>query len=602
MENNFITHNGKEYISVKSASRASGYARDYISRLCRKEKISGRLVGKNWFVDLDSLTAFAVTQKKAAEARSEELSRQSRDIETKINPGEESGALNADIRKVEPPVSHHTPIVHSFAAALAAQDAKSKSRPVAQVGDMSADGRGYHLLPMRDLRDRAVALALIFSLVFASLGALNPETAVRAFNETKSETIALAYSMRDAVVGFPSRMSTLAHADHARLIERATAPLTAWSQSDFARLSISARNVSQLSAAGIAQFFGGGIQSIGSTLYSAFGVITNLYAWTRGGKKTTVAGNALPPAQTNPSPAVAIDYSSILPGQQSAPQTMPDDRNSSTHTFLQPTIVERVTVQPIAAFGTAGFITRSELSGVMNQFAAVVSLLPRTTVTRELFTRQAERSGDSVTEALESYVPLSGGTVSGSLTVSDTGSFGLVGIGTTSPSDTFALDGAAFLGNISAPNNTSNRLYANSGDLYWAGNVVGGATTGNWTTDGANVWRASGNVGLATSSPTNRLEVAGNTFLGGNLTATGTLNILGASTLQSTLDLSGAITSTATAANTLPYASSTALTVSGTGYFGTASTTNLTVSALTSGRVPYITTAGAFPGSADLTF
>src|SRR3990167_1119263 len=84
--------------------------------------------------------------------------------------------------------------------------------------------------------------------------------------------------------------------------------------------------------------------------------------------------------------------------------------------------------------------------------------------------------------------------------------------------------------------------------------------------------------------------------------ATGTLNILGASTLQSTLDLSGAITSTATAANTLPYASSTALTVSGTGYLGTASPTNLTVSALTSGRVPYITTAGAFTDSANLTF
>ncbi|MBI4093466.1 tail fiber domain-containing protein, partial [Candidatus Kaiserbacteria bacterium] len=39
---------------------------------------------------------------------------------------------------------------------------------------------------------------------------------------------------------------------------------------------------------------------------------------------------------------------------------------------------------------------------------------------------------------------------------------------------------------------------------------------------------------------------------------------------------SGAITSTALTANTFPYASSTALTVSGTGYFGTASTTNLT--------------------------
>ncbi len=47
-----------------------------------------------------------------------------------------------------------------------------------------------------------------------------------------------------------------------------------------------------------------------------------------------------------------------------------------------------------------------------------------------------------------------------------------------------------------------------------------------------------------------------------------------------TADFSGIITSTATSANVLPYASSTALSVSGIGYFVTASTTNLTVSAL----------------------
>jgi len=55
-------------------------------------------------------------------------------------------------------------------------------------------------------------------------------------------------------------------------------------------------------------------------------------------------------------------------------------------------------------------------------------------------------------------------------------------------------------------------------------------------------------------------------------------------------------------ASILPYASSTALTVSGTGYFGTASTTNLTVSSLTSGRVPFVTTDGAITDSANLTF
>ncbi|HEY4524886.1 MAG TPA: NYN domain-containing protein, partial [Candidatus Paceibacterota bacterium] len=78
--------------------------------------------------------------------------------------------------------------------------------------------------------------------------------------------------------------------------------------------------------------------------------------------------------------------------------------------------------------------------------------------------------------------------------------------------------------------------------------------------------------------------------------------IVAHNTYLGTASATGVFTSTATGANTFPYASSTALTVSGTGYFGTASTTNLTVSALTSGRVPYITTAGAFTDSANLTF
>lgn len=47
-----------------------------------------------------------------------------------------------------------------------------------------------------------------------------------------------------------------------------------------------------------------------------------------------------------------------------------------------------------------------------------------------------------------------------------------------------------------------------------------------------------------------------------------------------TLSIVGAITSTATGANVFPYASSTAFTVSGTGFFGTASTTNLTISSI----------------------
>ena len=91
------------------------------------------------------------------------------------------------------------------------------------------------------------------------------------------------------------------------------------------------------------------------------------------------------------------------------------------------------------------------------------------------------------------------------------------------------------------------------------------------------------------------LEIAGTH----NFVANG---IVAHNTYLGTASATGIFTSTATGANTFPYASSTALTVSGTGYFGTASTTNLTVSSLTSGRIPYITTAGAFTDNSALTF
>jgi hypothetical protein len=47
-----------------------------------------------------------------------------------------------------------------------------------------------------------------------------------------------------------------------------------------------------------------------------------------------------------------------------------------------------------------------------------------------------------------------------------------------------------------------------------------------WTTGSSLIYYNGGNVGIGTSSPSNRLEVSGNTFLGGNLTATGTISQL----------------------------------------------------------------------------
>ena len=45
----------KEYISAGQASKKSEYTSDYIGQLCRTQKISGKLVGRTWYVDLGEL-------------------------------------------------------------------------------------------------------------------------------------------------------------------------------------------------------------------------------------------------------------------------------------------------------------------------------------------------------------------------------------------------------------------------------------------------------------------------------------------------------------------------------------------------------------------
>ncbi len=49
---------GKNYISVRRASQETGYAQDYIGQLCRQKKIPAKLVGRTWFVDIESLARY----------------------------------------------------------------------------------------------------------------------------------------------------------------------------------------------------------------------------------------------------------------------------------------------------------------------------------------------------------------------------------------------------------------------------------------------------------------------------------------------------------------------------------------------------------------
>ncbi|MEK7148281.1 MAG: hypothetical protein AAB758_03200, partial [Patescibacteria group bacterium] len=50
-----IFKGGEDYISASKAAEKIGYSSDYIGQLCRAKKIPGKLVGRTWYVDLNSL-------------------------------------------------------------------------------------------------------------------------------------------------------------------------------------------------------------------------------------------------------------------------------------------------------------------------------------------------------------------------------------------------------------------------------------------------------------------------------------------------------------------------------------------------------------------
>ena len=65
--------NGVTLVPIKDAAVAVSYSRDYVSRLAREGKIVASQIGRQWFVDLDSLMTFSKSAELQDEARKHEL-------------------------------------------------------------------------------------------------------------------------------------------------------------------------------------------------------------------------------------------------------------------------------------------------------------------------------------------------------------------------------------------------------------------------------------------------------------------------------------------------------------------------------------------------
>jgi excisionase family DNA binding protein len=74
----FVEIGEKKFLNVKDASRLSGYSRDYIGRLAREQKITAHQIGRQWFVSMDSLQAYAKSAEQDLRNRQQKLSEERR--------------------------------------------------------------------------------------------------------------------------------------------------------------------------------------------------------------------------------------------------------------------------------------------------------------------------------------------------------------------------------------------------------------------------------------------------------------------------------------------------------------------------------------------
>lgn len=68
----------KNRFSIKAAATATGYSRDYITKLARDGKIVATQVGRQWYLDLESLTQYATIADLEQKVRNKHLSEERR--------------------------------------------------------------------------------------------------------------------------------------------------------------------------------------------------------------------------------------------------------------------------------------------------------------------------------------------------------------------------------------------------------------------------------------------------------------------------------------------------------------------------------------------
>jgi hypothetical protein len=72
----YFSVNGKKFVQSNTLVASSGYTSDYLGKLAREEKIIGTQIGRQWFIEPESLKTFLLKVEVEKEIRKSELSAQ----------------------------------------------------------------------------------------------------------------------------------------------------------------------------------------------------------------------------------------------------------------------------------------------------------------------------------------------------------------------------------------------------------------------------------------------------------------------------------------------------------------------------------------------
>jgi hypothetical protein len=80
-----ISFGNKDYVKASEAAKRFKYTQDYVGQLCRAKKVDARLVGRVWYVNLDSITEYRKT-KHTTQKKKTSLSQENKPLGRKAAP------------------------------------------------------------------------------------------------------------------------------------------------------------------------------------------------------------------------------------------------------------------------------------------------------------------------------------------------------------------------------------------------------------------------------------------------------------------------------------------------------------------------------------